>query len=169
MTMAPKWYDLATKEIGVHERSNNSGPDIRRYIALAKAGREGDPWCAIFANAILESAGVPGSRSAGAKSFEWDDVKFVQLRGPALGCIVTFWRGSQRSGLGHVGFYAGETKTHINTLGGNEHDQVMIELLPKLANNFGFSQYRWPRSVPLPAIGALPATAASAPRDVKVV
>lgn len=165
----PKWYDLALKEVGVKERPENRGPDIRRYISLAHAGSEGDPWCAIFANAMLESAGVPGSRSAGARSFEWDDVKFVQLKGPSLGAIVTFWRGSRRSGLGHVGFYAGETRTQINVLGGNEHDQVMIELLPKDGNTFGFSGYWWPKGQPLPKLGPLPVTTAAKSADIKVV
>ncbi len=146
----PAWYTSARAEIGVREIGSNRGPDIKRYITLAHVGQEGWPWCAIFANAMLEKSGVPGTRSAGARSFEWDSKLFVPLKGPVVGAIVTFWRQSPRSGLGHVGFYVSETKTQVNTLGGNEHDSVREELLPKAGNSFGLVGYWWPKSVELP-------------------
>jgi len=42
-----------------------------------------------------------------------------------------YWRGSPDSGLGHVGFYMGETATQILTLGGNESDAVREQFEPK--------------------------------------
>jgi hypothetical protein len=45
---------------------------IERYIEAAHRGARGDPWCAIFVNASLERAGMPGTRSAVARSFEYD-------------------------------------------------------------------------------------------------
>lgn len=148
------WFIAARKEIGTRELPENRGPAIRRYIALAKHGSEGDPWCAIFANAMLESAGLKGTRSAMARSFEHDP-NFVKLDGPALGCIVTFWRGVKSQGYGHVGFYVGETEDYIYTLGGNESDMVRVEPLRKNGNHFGLSGYYWPKSVPLPVTGKL--------------
>ncbi len=56
---APAWLKWAWHEIGVEEELNNTGPDIRRYISIAKCGHEGDPWCAIFANAALEASSIP--------------------------------------------------------------------------------------------------------------
>jgi uncharacterized protein (TIGR02594 family) len=148
---APPWFVAAMHEIGFHEVGNNGGLD--RYIAMAHCGANGEPWCAIFANAMLESSGVTGSHSASSQSFRTDP-HFVQLSGPALGAIAVFWRGSgPSSGIGHVGFYRGEDAASIWVLGGNESDMVQIEALPKSSSSFGLTGYWWPRDVPLPAIG----------------
>jgi uncharacterized protein (TIGR02594 family) len=166
--VAPAWFIAARKEIGTREEPGNRGPAIRRYIAAARCGSEGDPWCAIFANAMLESVGIRGTRSALARSFE-RDAHFVRLDGPALGCIVTFWRGVKAQGFGHVGFYVGERDGRIFTLGGNESDMVRVEPYPKAAPRFGLSVYVWPKGVPLPALGALPPQlAATGPATGKV-
>lgn len=146
---APPWFQAALHEIGFHETGNNQG--IERYIGLAHCGSLGDPWCAIFTNAMLESSGTPGSRSASSQSFRTHP-DFVQLSGPALGAIVVYWRISKSSGQGHVGFYRGEDATRVWTLGGNESDMVQIEALPKDGATFGLIGYWWPKSVALPAI-----------------
>ncbi|WP_407146223.1 TIGR02594 family protein [Bradyrhizobium sp. ORS 86] len=148
----PAWYQEALKEIGFHETGNNQG--IEKYIALSHCGAAGDPWCAIFANAMLERAGIAGTRSAASQSFRTDP-NFVQLSGPAKGAIVVYWRISKASGQGHVGFYRGEDASQIWTLGGNENDMVQIEALPKDSPSFGLVGYFWPKSAALPAIGAV--------------
>lgn len=163
--MAPAWFEAAQREIGFKEKPDNRG--IQRYIDLAHCGKEGDPWCAIFANAMLESTGHPGTRSAMARSFEHDG-HFIKLAGPAMGAIVTFWRGIKSHGLGHVGFYCGEAGGGISTLGGNESDQVMVQLLRAHGSTFGLSGYYWPKSVPLPTIGKLTPQLASAEGSGKV-
>lgn len=163
----PVWFTSAKKEIGVHEVGDNGGPDIRRYVGLAKTGAEGEPWCAIFANAMLESNGIPGTRSPLARSFEHSD-NFVRLDKPALGCIVTFWRGSKGSGLGHVGFYNGEQNGLISVLGGNESDMVRIETLNSAGAHFGLFGYFWPKSVPLPQTGHIPIQSGNNHGDGKV-
>ncbi len=147
---APLWFHAALAEIGFHETGDNQGLD--RYIQMAHCGANGEPWCAIFANAMLESSGVPGSRSPSSQSFRTHPA-FVQLSGPALGAIVVYWRISQSSGQGHVGFYRGEDASRVWTLGGNENDMVQIEALPKTSASFGLIGYWWPKSVALPAIG----------------
>lgn len=149
---APVWFQAALHEIGFHETGNNQGID--RYIAMAHCGAPGDPWCAIFANAMLESSGVAGTRSASSQSFR-SHAGFVQLAGPALGALVVFWRGAPESGLGHVGFYRGEDADRVWTLGGNENDMVQIEALPKSSATFGLIGYWWPKAVPLPTGGAV--------------
>lgn len=150
--MTPKWFDLAVKEIGQRELPENRGPVIRRYITLGKCGEEGDPWCAIFINAMLESAGVPGTRSPSSQSYTHNS-NFVKLQGPALGAITVFWRISKTSGLGHVGLYAGQDKHgFIDTLGGNESDMVRAEMLNAAGHSFGLRGYYWPKSVPAPII-----------------
>jgi len=124
----PPWLAKAESYLGFHERPGNRG--IEEFIALAKCGEPGDPWCAIFVNACLEAAGVRGTRSAMARSFERDG-NFVQLAGPALGAIATMWRGSPSSGSGHVFFYLGENDKGVLALGGNQSDQVCRQYEPR--------------------------------------
>ena len=138
----------------MHEVPPNCGPEIRRYIALAHTGEEGDPWCAIFANAMLEQAGLTGTRSPSSQSFRHDP-NFVALDGPALGAIAVFWRVSKNSGLGHVGFYCGERSGYVWTLGGNEGDMVQVEMLAKDASTFGLVGYWWPKTSALPTIAPI--------------
>jgi uncharacterized protein (TIGR02594 family) len=168
---APKWFQWALHEIGAHEDPGNRGPIVQRYINLAHAGAQGDPWCAIFANAALEASGVAGTRLASSQSFRTSP-NFVQLQRPALGCLVVFWRGAPDSGLGHVGFYRGEDQGHVWTLGGNENDMVQVEALPKQSSSFGLIGYWWPKSEPLPTTGTVimpagsPVSIQQAPADI---
>lgn len=151
---SPAWFQWAWKEIGKKEDPDNTGPVVQRYIDLAHCGAQHDPWCAIFANAALESTNFKGTRSPSSQSFRHDD-DFVALTGPALGALAVFWRISRNSGLGHVGFYAGERDGMVWTLGGNENDMVEVEFLNKKANTFGLIGYWWPRAAPAPQIGAI--------------
>lgn len=144
----PPWLVNAVKYLGFHETGTNQG--IEQFIALAHTGSLGDPWCAIFANACLEEAGFPGTRSALARSFETNP-NFVQLPDRAYGCITTMWRTSLASGQGHVYFYMGENENGNIGLGGNEDDQVEQEYLPQSR----VTGYWWPKSFSLPPIGSL--------------
>jgi len=149
-TGAPEWYKLALKEIGTHEEGDNSGAAIARYRQLAQCGANHDPWCAIFVNAMFalcKNPQVPVTRSASSQSFR-DTANFKQLDGPALGAVVVFWRKSPRSGLGHVGFYRGETNESVYVLGGNEDDMVQIEPMTKSQ----LRGYWWPTSISQPKI-----------------
>lgn len=146
---APAWFQWALKELGTREEPENRGAAIRRYIALGKCGKEGDPWCAIFSNAALEANSVRGTRSAASQSYRTDK-NFVRLPGPSLGAIAVFWRKSKGSGLGHVGFYRGERNGSIWVLGGNEGDMVQIEALPRAGKTFGLIGYYWPKLQPVP-------------------
>jgi uncharacterized protein (TIGR02594 family) len=144
----PAWVIAGLKDVGFHETGDNQG--IESFIAHGKCGTLGDPWCAIWANAKLEDSGVPGTRSASSQSFR-SNANFVALPGPALGAITVYFRGSPGSGLGHVGFYMGETDTQILTLGGNESDAVRQQFEPR-AQLIG---YWWPKSVPVPDGGII--------------
>lgn len=118
----PAWLVRARTFIGFHETGNNRG--IEEFISEAKTGSLGDPWCAIFANAMLESVGVRGTRSPAARSFE-DNAHFSSTQ-PIVGCIVTFWRVSPDNGQGHVGFFLGQDANNVQLLSGNDDDQVEI-------------------------------------------
>lgn len=145
---SPIWVQNGLKDLGFHEVGDNHG--IEKFISQAHAGSIGDPWCAIWANAKLEQSGIHGTRSASSQSFRHSP-DFVQLSGPALGAIAVYWRGSRDSGLGHVGFYLGETAAQILTLGGNESDAVRKQFEPK-SKLFG---YWWPKSESIPKVGPI--------------
>ena len=147
----PTWVTAGLQDLGFHETGDNQG--IEAFIAQAKCGSVGDPWCAIWANAKLEQSGIRGTRSPSSQSFRHDP-NFVELDGPALGAVAVYWRGSPDSGLGHVGFYMGETSTQILTLGGNESDAVRTQFEPR-AKLLG---YWWPKSVPQPQGGVIEVT-----------
>jgi uncharacterized protein (TIGR02594 family) len=128
----PAWLKLARAEIGQAEipgPANN--PRILSYYAkagFAGINDESVPWCAGFANAMLESAGVAGSKSLSAREFmNWGS----EVKKPYPGCVAVLWRESPQSWLGHTGFYVGETATHVQLLGGNQQNKVCIEEYPK--------------------------------------
>jgi len=147
----PNWVTNGLKDFGFHETGNNRG--IEKFITQAHCGKLGDPWCAIFANAKLEQSGVSGTRSAASQSFR-KDKNFVKLDKPSLGAIAVYTRGKPKSGLGHVGFYMGETKTQVLTLGGNESNAVRKQFEPKTR----LVGYFWPKSLDLPKGGSFKVT-----------
>lgn len=156
---APPWLANAIAELGMREvvgRGSNA-----RVLAYRTLGRTTDdqrtedgsrPWCADFVCSMLEVAGIRSPRSGMARAVERSP-HFVRLAGPALGAIVTMWRGSKSSGLGHVYFYAGQHEGRNVALGGNQNDAVTAAL-------YGTDRvvgYWWPASEPLPPIGHVPA------------
>lgn len=127
MNLRDKVYDIALKEIGVKEiRGNQHNPRVLEYHSTT--GRFTDDetaWCGSFVSWCLVQAGLStlGPRGAGARSWLSYGVKTDK---PELGDLVIFWRVSPTSWQGHVGFYAGETSTHIKVLGGNQSNAVNI-------------------------------------------
>jgi uncharacterized protein (TIGR02594 family) len=155
-SIEPPWLTLARKDVGFHEVGANRG--IERFIDGADGvmdnkgiGKVGDPYCAIALNYWLEMAGFPGTRSAMARSFE-QHKNFVQLGGPALGAIATFWRGSPSAGSGHVCLYVGTRADgrHLG-LGANQSDSVNIAPMD-MARHTG---WWWPKNAPLPKGGSV--------------
>lgn len=168
----PIWMGWAIHEAtdGIVEEPNhdNRGPVIERYIKLAKCGHLGDPYCAVAVNAALEFNNIKGSRSAAARSFEWNTDDFVKLTGPAYGAITVFWRGSHKSGTGHVGFYVGETENHVYTLGANQHDDFNQSPFPKDGISFGLVGHYWPKTIKLPLIQRIKLSGNGKPISTKV-
>lgn len=150
----PPWYNVAVKWLGWHEVGNNGGLEL--FIPGAKCGSPHDPYCAIFENFCVETSGFPGTRSAMARSFETSS-NFIQLDEPALGCIVTMWRGSPTSGTGHVFLYDGENASGVRGIGANESDMIKRSFhdRSRIVKKNGKPSYWWPKSAPMPKTGKI--------------
>lgn len=132
------WLEIAKKEIGIHEVTGGENPRIIEYFTAVSYHAQEDevPWCAAFANWVLKKAGIKGTNSAVARSFEgWGE----ELEDPRKGAIIVFdWQ----NGSGHVGFIYSWTDSSVAVLGGNQSDQVSI-------TNFKWdnvSAMRWPEA-----------------------
>ena len=104
------------------------------------------PWCGLFVghciSSTLDQEAVP-TGLLGARSWE----RFGIKTDPTPGAVMVFWRKSQQSGLGHVGFYAGEDDTAYRILGGNQSDSVSLAWVKKDR----LVAARWPATVPISA------------------
>lgn len=88
------------------------------------------PWCAAWANAVLEDTGVSGTDSLTARSFlQWG----MPTTRPREGDVVVLTRGRSKW-AGHVGFYIGtverDGRQYIAVLGGNQKKSVNIAYYP---------------------------------------
>lgn len=139
----PKWIELGRGLIGLHEvKGTQHSPEIlAMWKDIRRGGIKDDetPWCAAFAGAMLERAGIQSSRFESAKSYlDWG----IKLASPVYGCVVVF----TRDGGGHVGFVVGKDASgRLLVLGGNQGDAVSI----KAFQLDRVSGYRWPAGMPL--------------------
>lgn len=127
----PKEYVIALGEVGVKEISGEkAAARILEYHATTtlKAKSDEVAWCAAFVNFCLKQSGKIGTWKANAKSFlDWGVLALT----PQIGDVCVFYRGDPKGASGHVGFFAGQTDTHILVLGGNQGNQVCIMKYPK--------------------------------------
>lgn len=115
-------YELAQTMIGDSDSKNLI---VLEEFFKKSLGEEVDPsktpWCAAFMNSVEAAAGNPTTGSLAAKSFLHYGTPTTN---PTTGDIVVFdWQ----NGHGHVGFFIKFTdKTHIDVLGGNQHDSINV-------------------------------------------
>lgn len=148
----PPWLTWALAEVakGVREtpgpKSTARILEYRKIAHIPLGGEDGVvPWCAIGVNAALEACGVPGSRSAMARSFI-GSAPFTRLKAPILGAICV--KSSNRGpASGHVGFYVGEDGLFYYMAGGNQDDAWTISAFPKKQ----FVGFFYPKGQPEPA------------------
>jgi uncharacterized protein (TIGR02594 family) len=91
------------------------------------------PWCAAFANAILNRSGYETTNSLMARSFlHWGS----KTKQPRDGDIVVLKRGHSNA-TGHVGFFQGYEwfggVQYVKVLGGNTDNAVQIAYFPTSA------------------------------------
>lgn len=141
---APPWVAEGMKLKGLKEIvGSRHEAQILKFFAEAGHPEIHDDetaWCAAFVNAMLRRAGYKGTQKLNARSFMSWGVS-VPVDKPRYGAIAVFWRGDPNGWSGHVGFYVGETKTHIKVLGGNQSNSVSISLVSKKQ----LLGLRWPK------------------------
>ncbi len=149
------WFKEARRLIGTREKpGTGSNPEILDWANNLKLDYKGDdiPWCGLFVghciSATLDQEPTP-TKILSARAWQSFGIKTA----PTPGAVMVFWRKSPASGLGHVGFYAGEDENAYRILGGNQSDQVSLAWIDKKR----LVAARWPASVPPPI-----------PKDVQV-
>ncbi|MEN0087721.1 MAG: TIGR02594 family protein [Pseudomonadota bacterium] len=157
---APPWLVKAYGYLGLKEipGRNHNDKIVDWWEALGLHFRDDEtPWCAGFANRMVQMAGypIPAKYRAAALGWRWTG-HGVKLRGPALGAIMTMTRPG-RAGSGHKTFVAGRDRQgRIMGLGGNQGNAVSINPYHPTARD---AQYHFPPGYPPPSafgVNALP-------------
>lgn len=145
------WFKEARRLIGTREKPGaGSNPDIIDWAGDRGItyGSDDIPWCGLFVahciGATLPNESLPGNP---LRARAWE--RFGFKVSPTPGAVMVFWRKSQQSGLGHVGFYAGEDGSAYRILGGNQSDSVSLAWIAKDR----LVDARWPASIPAPTNG----------------
>ena len=124
--MAQVWMDIAWKQQGQKEVPGAAAnPEIVKYFADAghpEVHSDEVSWCAAFACAMLERAGIRSPRTLLARDFLSFGTSVDTAR---VGAIAVFSRPPNPI-HGHVGFVAGETPDAIVLLGGNQSNAVTV-------------------------------------------
>lgn len=128
---APEPVRIAREWEGLNVRKDRS--DLTKLLSDGndmKVDPVRIPWCAAFANAVLNKAGYHGTGSLLARSFLGYGIPTTY---PREGDIAVFSRG-KNSSAGHVGFYVGEETVdgvkYIKVLGGNQNKEVSVAYYP---------------------------------------
>jgi uncharacterized protein (TIGR02594 family) len=142
------WLKEAMRLMGTKETPGvGSNPVILDWASDMGIRYSGDdiPWCGLFVGhcitSTLEREPTP-TNILGARAWSSFGIKTE----PTLGAVMVFWRRSLASGLGHVGFYAGEDSTAFRILGGNQSDSVSLAWIAKDR----LVGARWPATVAPP-------------------
>jgi uncharacterized protein (TIGR02594 family) len=142
------WFKEAQRLLGQRELpGSGSNPEIIDWASDLGISYKSDdiPWCGLFVahcvGSTLDREPLP-SRLLSARSWQTFGIKTQ----PTAGAIMVFWRNSLQSGLGHVGFYAGEDASAYRILGGNQSNSVSLAWISKSR----LVTARWPATVPPP-------------------
>lgn len=143
----PPWVGQALLYVGLKEvKGKFHNKQIIDWWKLVRLTFQNDeiPWCAGYVGGTLEEVGLRSSGSGMARSY--NDNWGIPLTRPAVGSIVTFWRGKPDGYQGHVGYVLGEDRWgNLIVLSGNVDDMVKIKPFGK-GRVLG---YYWPRDTEL--------------------
>lgn len=99
-------------------------------------------WCAVFVGAILKRANCTYKKTASSQAYAGHGISIAtgnDLTNVKKGDIIVFYRKGPSSGLGHVGFYAGNhTATTVDVLGGNQGDDLNVRTFQRVNASKGW-------------------------------
>ncbi len=162
MTGEPRWLGLARPELGQREIRGRRGHNdaivaywreagiVRRDGTGWEPGNDETPWCAVFLGAMLARAGIAGTHSALARSYQTWGEEVATGEGAyrwasiPLGAIVVLNRPGAGPRFGHVGFAVAAAERSVQLLGGNQNDAVTEGWFPKTR----IVAVRWPAGEP---------------------
>lgn len=151
---APKWIQIAGKELGVREHSGSGDTNsrVKTFISSVPALRnvwhnkrkrirasdvDETAWCGCFVNWCLQQAGLEGHPGIDAgRARKWVDhgTKLPRTE-PRYGAItvvytkVTDRKTRKTKGTHHVGFYVGMKRNAVVLLGGNQENSNHLRRL----------------------------------------
>jgi uncharacterized protein (TIGR02594 family) len=139
----PHWLAIARAEIGVTEAAGDDrdNPRVVEYLSAVVGKqrpwllRDAIAWCAAFVGWTLAHAGLKGTGSLSAKSYETWGLA-CEL---TVGAVVVFRRGLlpwQR----HVAFVTSWDETTVHVLGGNQRNRVCVQPRKRV----DMTACRWP-------------------------
>ena len=127
------WYEEALRLVGTREiegpASNKAILDMAEKLDIAYENDD-IPWCGLFVGHCVGSS-LPDETlpTIVLRARAWEG--FGVPTEPQLGAIMVFWRQTETSGLGHVGFYFAEDDASYHVLGGNQSNMVNVARLEK--------------------------------------
>lgn len=135
-------YNIARAELALDVREvpgSGNNPRIVTYhnsTGASVGNADAVAWCSSFVNYCIEQAGMAGTDSQRALS--WEDWGQDVSNDVKEGDIAVF----ERVGLGgHVGFVIEDLPDHVRVLGGNQGNRVKISTYPK-DGQLGSTQYK---------------------------
>lgn len=156
----PQWLVLARREIGVGEivgpKHNPVVLDYSKRAGVDGIGTDEVPWCAAFVGALLEDAGITGSKSLMARSYSrWGEAVDPNRIPIGAVCVLSSSRGPAS---GHVGFVVAASRNHVWLLGGNQNNAVNIARFPRsVAGKPKVVALRYPKAFPQAPYSIAPA------------
>lgn len=129
-------FKIAERFIGVSELpGDEDNPFIMAMLRLDNSWPQNDetPWCSGFVNYVAWLLRLPRSKSLMARS--WLQVGFpkdIENARPGFDVVILKRGSGNQPGAsvinapGHVGFYAGQDRTKVYVLGGNQSDSVTV-------------------------------------------
>jgi uncharacterized protein (TIGR02594 family) len=158
------WIKRAAGEFGVAEiPGEQNNPRIQEYQRSVdpNTGAGDNPaWCSCFVNWCLEPLGYKTQPNIDASARSWQG--WGSPSGFRPGSVVVFWRrpGADEGPAaeltmtpeqlrmngtrGHVGFFVEERGDSLMVLGGNQGDRVGLQAYPRLGEDYGYLDVRWP-------------------------
>lgn len=147
----PEWLRFAYSFLGLKEipGKRHNQKIVGWWESLGLHFRDDEtPWCAGFANRMVQLCGLPIPKKyrAAALGWVWNGYG-TELPGPALGAFMIMTRPG-RAGSGHITIVAGKNrKGQIMGLGGNQGNMVQINPYHPTARK---ARYFWPQGAALP-------------------